>query len=139
MKRDRHLIPLSQEHQLGLALARRCSHAAGDEASLRQQWQAVVERFQSELDPHFAAEERWLLPALQAAGETAAVDRTLAEHAQLRRLIAAPPSDPQAQLQALGRQLTAHIRFEERELFELAQRVLDSETLSRIGAALLDH
>jgi len=65
---------------------------------------------------------QWLLPALDAAGETAVTAQTRAEHAELRRLVA-------ADVRAFAMLLERHIRFEERTLFESAQRKLDLATL----------
>ena len=50
------------------------------------------------------------------------------EHRELRaafdRLVDAPESDLPQQLDLLGRQLAAHVRFEERRFFEKLQEIL---------------
>jgi hypothetical protein len=114
---------LSSEHHQALVLARRIAQAgrsAGADARLVDE---VLGSMRDQLEPHFAVEERSLLPALAAVGETALVERTLADHRHLRELaahLAAPGALP-----AFGRQLAAHVRFEERELFEVCQQRLD--------------
>ncbi len=89
----------------------------------------VVARFHAELEPHFRLEEDRLLPALRRAGETPLVARTLSEHADLRRLIADNQTGNLAQFADL---LTAHIRFEEKELFQRAQQLLDLGQLTEL-------
>jgi hemerythrin-like domain-containing protein len=126
MRRHPALRDLSSEHHAGLVLvrrARRAAQLAAPQAAVA--WQEVRHRFYGELEAHFTAEEQGLLPALREAGETALVERTLREHAALRALIA----DRQPRLQQFAEMLGAHIRFEERELFETAQRLLDDQVL----------
>lgn len=106
MKRDPRLIPLSWDHQRGLALAlraRKCA-ASGSASDVESLWAELRAAFDAELEPHFALEEQHLLPALAACGETALVERTLDEHRRLRALVAglpvgvsaAPPDAPPA-------------------------------------------
>lgn len=119
MKRSPGLRDLSSEHHTGLVLARRVVQAATDD-EVAHAWGELVERFETELEPHFRLEETQLLPALAQAGDMAIVQRTLDEHAQLRALIYDLPHDA-ASLRAFAKLLQAHIRFEERELFATAQ------------------
>jgi hemerythrin-like domain-containing protein len=132
MRRDPNLVRLSRDHHTGLVLAKRARELATNEATeQRAAWTQMQARFADELEPHLQLEERGLLPALRAAGEDVLVDRTLTEHAELRRLIAsADPSAPKR----FGEALTAHIRFEEADLFETAQRVLPADVLDALGA-----
>lgn len=119
MKRHPDLRSLSDDHHTALVLARRTRRAAergGDDAGvLEAQWRDVVRAFADELEPHFAIEERWLLPRLEAAGETRLVERNCADHARLRELVRESSSAPVlAEFAAL---LERHVRFEEREVF----------------------
>ncbi len=126
MRRCAALKRLSSEHHSGLVIARRARIAA---PAAETAWTELRQRFADELEPHFQLEERGLLPALEAAGEQALVERTLAEHRALRRLIdGGGPAD----LDAFARLLTEHIRFEENGLFAMAQRVLGSDALAAI-------
>lgn len=127
MKRSAGLRALSSEHHTALVLAKRAASAvaSGDWADA---WIDVAQRFAAELEPHFRLEEELLLPALMSAGETALVERTLAEHAQLRSLIYRTPHDA-ASLQTFAELLQAHVRFEERELFVTAQARLTEFSL----------
>lgn len=119
MKRSPGLRTLSSEHHTALVLARRAARAAtgGDWTTT---WNEVAHYFVAELEPHFRLEEELLLPALVQTGETLLVERTLAEHVQLRSLVYDRPRDA-ATLLAFAELLQAHVRFEERELFVIAQ------------------
>ena len=131
MRRHPVLRDLSSEHHAGLVMARRASLAAGDVPAVRAAaWAELAERFRAELDPHFRREEALLLPALRAAGERGLVERTLAEHAAMRRLIVSDRAEGLAEFAEL---LRAHIRFEEQVLFECAQRRLDPAELAALG------
>jgi quercetin dioxygenase-like cupin family protein len=95
----------------------------------------VREAFRQHLDPHFAAEEELLLPALGAAGAGPLADRTLREHAGMRALLRrAEETGAREPLAAFAAALEAHIRFEERDLFEAAERLLPAEVLERLAA-----
>jgi len=130
MKRHPDLLQLSREHYGALKLARDARRAAasrdaGEVAALAQR---VVQVFPVELDPHFRVEEQGILLLLAQAGQHGLVARTLADHAELRRLaqaLATPDADTLLRFADL---LGAHVRFEEREVFEVAQASLDTET-----------
>ena len=132
MQRDPNLVRLSRDHHTGLVLAKRARELETTEATQRRAaWTEMQARFADELEPHFQLEEQGLLPALRTAGEDVLVDRTLTEHAELRRLIAsAEASAPRR----FGEALATHIRFEETALFETAQRVLAADVLDALGA-----
>lgn len=126
MKRSPGLRTLSSEHHTALVLARRAAMAAtGDDWA--DVWNEVAQYFVAELEPHFCQEEQ-LLPALVQTGETLLVERTLAEHVQLRSLVYDRPRDA-ATLRAFAELLLAHVRFEERELFVIAQARLPEFSL----------
>jgi len=132
MRRDPNLMRLSREHHTGLVLAKRARELpANDESQRRVAWAEIRAGFAEQLEPHFALEEQGLLPALRAVGEDALVERTLAEHAALRALVA---SDAPEAPSRFGDTLSAHIRFEESALFETAQQVLPAPVLAELGA-----
>ncbi|KAB2927380.1 MAG: hemerythrin domain-containing protein [Dechloromonas sp.] len=123
MKRSPALRQLSREHHTALSLALRIAKA--NDTVAREALLASVPRlFNDELEPHFQEEERSLLPQLATAGEMALVARTLAEHAQMRALAAAIAIGNASALAPFGELLQAHVRFEERELFAVAERRL---------------
>ena len=137
MQRDPALRSLSSEHHTGLVVARRARKAAGQDAQAQATtWKAIREIFRADLEPHFQREEQGLLPVLRVAGEADLVDRTLREHRSLRALIS---ENRPSNLALFAESLTAHIRFEEKELFESAQRVLGSKVLADLGRVLDDR
>ena len=136
MKRVAALRQLSDDHHQGLVLALKAKKAAAgkDALSVDAIWADVTQRFSAELEPHFQIEEQFLAPALLDAGETQLIQRLEQEHAALRALLTS--SDRSAtSLEVFGRMLEQHIRFEERELFETAQRLLSSGALDTIATA----
>ncbi len=132
MRRAPGLVALSREHHAALVLAKRAQHSAAAEARAAAVFAAeLVVIFARELEPHFRVEEEVLLPALDRAGQAAAVRRTLDEHAELRGLAAQCAAGETAGLARFGTALEAHVRFEERELFPLAEAVLTPRELAR--------
>lgn len=126
MKRHPQLQDLSREHHGALKQARAArlaaeSHDASQVAALAQR---VARLFADELEPHFRVEEQGILQQMAVAGELALVQRTLDEHAEMRRLVSALAIPDAAILLRFADLLAAHVRFEERELFEAAQTVL---------------
>lgn len=136
MKRVPELRDLSDDHHTGLVLARRCRQAARPGAAVQPEalWRELREAFAGHLEPHFQIEERHLLPGLEAIGEASLAARIRDEHAALRALRDAPAPD-RAGLARFGELLEAHIRFEEREVFEATQDRLPAPTLAAIAAA----
>lgn len=131
MQRDPALRDLSSDHHLGLVLARRAFRAAGDDATTQATaWRELRARFHDELEAHFRREEQGLLPALSEVGQDELVERTLAEHETMRGLIAEDRVDNLARFAEL---LKAHIHFEEKVLFETAQRVLSPDRLAALS------
>ncbi|HVK40595.1 MAG TPA: hemerythrin domain-containing protein [Candidatus Kapabacteria bacterium] len=125
MIRHRTLVPLSHDHHLGLVAAQRLKRgdAAYRDMSVAD---SIAELWKSELATHFEQEERALF-VLEVSSECRAmIERALADHARMRELVAqaARGDDPDATARELGALLEQHIRFEERELFELMQTEL---------------
>jgi mannose-6-phosphate isomerase-like protein (cupin superfamily) len=120
MKRHPALVPLSHDHQHGLVLAKRLQ---------RDETDGFTEFFERELVRHFRLEEEVVFPLLAEAGvEPPELARALLDHQRIRA--GAAHADA-----ALGELLEAHIRLEERVLFETIQRVVPDERLT----ALLPH
>ena len=126
MKRSPILQPLSREHHTALTLAKAGELAAksGDEALVRLTCQRVIRAFADELEPHFQIEEVSLLPLLHSPETQPLLERTLADHSQLRGLLVALRQNDAGALDSFGKCLTAHVRFEERELFPVLEGLL---------------
>ena len=133
MKRHPALRQLSDDHHQGLVLALRAKKAAAgdDTLDVDSVWQEVVTRFARELEPHFRIEEQRLSPALLRHGEQALIERLDCEHAELRQLASRVIRNRQ-NLARFGELLQQHIRFEERELFEVAQQRLTEQELAEV-------
>jgi hypothetical protein len=133
MKRDPALVPLTREHHEALVLALR-ARTVSEEADAVTLREHLLRRWHEQFEPHFAAEEQTLLPALTAAGAARWAEQTLAQHGELRGLISRLTAGDLAALALWGHAMERHVRFEERELFEHAQKLLDLRPLA-VGLA----
>jgi len=140
MLRDKSLIPLSHQHQRALALCVRIDRAPPIPANDLQAWQVEIgQLFEQEIEIHFAAEEGVVFPAAERFSELVPlVEELIVEHGSLRVLFRqAEARCMSAQtLSALGQQLSAHIRKEERQLFERMQQVMNAQELKTLGMQL---
>jgi hemerythrin-like domain-containing protein len=126
MKRSAILQPLSREHHTALTLAKASERAAqsGDKVRVSQTCQRVIRAYANELEPHFRIEEVSLLPLLHSTETQPLVERALADHQRLRGLIDALRQSDAEALDSFGKCLSAHVRFEERELFPVLEGLL---------------
>lgn len=140
MLRDPSLIPLSHQHQHALALCVRIDRGLRDRTVDAATLQEDVDTlFRNEIEYHFRAEEQVLFPGLQQVESLPALlDELRVEHASLRRYgaRAAARQLTAEELQVFAASLSAHIRKEERQLFEQAQAALKHEELARLGREL---
>ena len=148
MKRHPSLIPLSHDHHDTLVVAQ--GLIRGRPTAPRSDWptdrRAQADRlaafYESTLQPHFAAEEAEVFPlAERLLPDHADLVKALRkDHADLRAEILALPARPDADLAArlptLGARLEAHVRSEERVLFEAVQQAATPAELERLGAEL---
>lgn len=110
--------------------------AAGqDDTPLAVMWKEIEEKFRFDLEPHFRVEEEAIAPALESHGESALVQRLIQEHKELREYFKPGADRTAANLASFGVLLENHIRFEERELFEVAQKVLNPDELNAVAIA----
>lgn len=128
MKRSAALQSLSREHHTALTLAKACERAAqsGVAEQVGMVCQRAIREFEKELEPHFQIEEQSLLTLLKSAETQPLVQRTLADHHQLRALLEGLQQNNADALDSFGKCLSAHVRFEERELFPALESVLAS-------------
>lgn len=126
MKRDPRLAGLSVEHHRALVLARRVESGSVAASDLRT-------HFERDLEPHFAIEERVLLPALRSGGHAAIADRTQGEHDRLRRAVEIANDGEPDTLRGFASLLVAHVRFEERELFPACEAHLPVAVLDEVS------
>jgi hemerythrin-like domain-containing protein len=140
MLRDKNLIPLSRQHQHVLALCVRIDRASPiDDADLASWQTEVAQLFQSEVRFHLSAEELALFPAARTFPELISlVEELLADHAALRESFAKAEAHnlSATDLCAFGQRMSAHIRREERRLFERMQELMNREELALLGQKL---
>jgi hemerythrin-like domain-containing protein len=140
MLRDKALVPLSRQHQHALALCVRIDRAQPKAETDLELWQAEITRqFQQEIRIHFAAEELVLFPAAREFNELASlVEELSGEHTMLREDFAQAEARGLSAEGILGfaQRLSAHIRKEERQLFERVQELMSKEEIAVLGAIL---
>ena len=140
------LIPLSEDHHHGLALALRCRKQALGQLKpmgakgLKERADEVREFFANHLVAHFRAEEEALFPKLVAIVPESAtiIDQLVRDHQQIRDAIT--QLDREAGLGKLvfdlGDLLERHIRKEERELFPLFEQHVGEIGAEAVGAEI---
>jgi hemerythrin-like domain-containing protein len=103
-------------------------------------WQAeIAQEFQAEIRIHFAAEELALFPAAREFGQLLPlVEELLSDHRELRERFAEAEAQrlSATDLAAFARQLSGHIRKEERQLFESLQELMPAGELAILGRKL---
>ena len=140
MLRDKNLIPLSRQHQHALALCVRLDRAVQSGQVDAEAWQAEIQQiFEQEIGTHFDAEERELFPAAAHCPELRSlVEELLNEHQALRQVFASAATRQltSGDVRSFAAKLSAHIRKEERDLFERMQKLLSTNELAAIGKTL---
>ncbi|HEX9264187.1 MAG TPA: hemerythrin domain-containing protein [Candidatus Binatia bacterium] len=140
------LIPLSQDHHHGLALALRCRKQALGQikpmgaAGLRERAKEFLDFYTSNLEAHFRAEEEVLFPALHSAipATGSVIEELIREHVEIRQIMPrlAAGSGLAKLIFDLGDLLERHIRREERELFPLFEQHIQGSQAEMIGEEL---
>ena len=140
MKRHPALIPLSQDHQKGLLLAQLLKKNAPEYKGLPKdpigKMNYAKEVYNNELDQHFSEEEEFVFPYLTNKRKEIdeLVTEILSEHRILKTSIFALKDNSTliVEMDKIGYLLEAHIRKEERNLFEIIPQVLSEEELKII-------
>jgi len=140
VKRHPSLASLSRDHHHALVLARDARRLALEPGQHTPERIAELKRrFDTELAPHFALEERELIGRSVACGEplAALAAQVVADHDALRTIIASlEPQLLTSQSEAFGARLEAHVRFEERDWFPALEAQLGSDALARLASSL---
>lgn len=139
MLRDKNLVPLSHQHQHALALCVVINRALDGTAPDLHQLQSEIETaWVQEISLHFEAEEAHLFPAARKVGLDSIVADLIADHEVLRNAfeIARARTMSAEQMRDFAARLSAHIRKEERQLFEQCQARMDPATMATAGTAL---
>lgn len=137
--RDANLVPLSHQHQHALALCVRIDRGLRTANDIERWNKEIQQLFESEIQHHFAAEEQLLFPDAREYNELAPlVDQLLRDHSEIRSLAerTAGRRLGRSELLDFATLLSAHVRTEERQLFERCQELMPPDVLARLGADL---
>ncbi|HET7360542.1 MAG TPA: hemerythrin domain-containing protein [Salinimicrobium sp.] len=130
IKRDKSIQPLSREHHHNLLLCWKIRTGFSKGVALQRMKKYADWFFKDHVLPHFKIEEAYLFPVLGAENEM--VKRALAEHRRLKRLFG-NKTKIERSLSLIEEELEAHVRFEERILFNEIQKVANKEQLALIA------
>lgn len=141
LHRDPRLIPLSHQHQHGLAISvliDRGLKAEPTAEKARELALKVARLAEAELLEHFRIEEEILFPEVRAALERGEIlDTLVGEHRVMEELVRriGEARDEKAipLLKEFAAVLHRHIRTEERQLFEEIQQSVNEAGLAALG------
>lgn len=140
MLRDKSLIPLSRQHQHALALCVRIDRASPIPDPDLKAWQAEMgQHFRAEIRIHFEAEEQIVFPLARGFRQLdLLVEELLLDHEWLRErfAMAEVQTMSSSEVSAFAQRLSAHIRKEERQLFEQLQEMMNEQELALMGERL---
>lgn len=141
MLRNKNLVPLSHQHQHALAFCVQIDRALANPAAMdtRKIQQDIADLYQRELSVHFEAEERLVFPAAEQIEDLMSlVDELRIEHGLIRGGVKRAEAGDltTSDIQVFAASLSAHIRKEERELFETMQQKLAPAVLDELGPEL---
>lgn len=131
IKRHQALQPLSRQHHFGLLFSWKLRKGFSNNVATERLQEYAKWFFETEIKPHFKDEEEYVFPVLDKENEL--VVRALKEHRRIERLFK-DTENPEKSLNQLEEELDAHIRFEERILFNEIQKVATTEQLEKIAA-----
>jgi len=129
IKRSEDLIQLSREHHHALLLCWKIKNGLAKDIALPRIIAYANWFYVNHLLPHFVLEEKFVFPILSKED----LNRQKAEqqHTQLRALFERKEKDQQT-LTDIQNILTDHIRFEERVVFNEAQKLANPEQLKKL-------
>ena len=129
IKRHISLQPVSREHHHGLLLSWKIKEGFKRQIAMERIKRYTDWFWENHLLAHFEFEEKYLFPILNK--EDKMIKRVLREHRRLKRLFTATDKIEQ-NLSLIEEELIAHIRFEERILFQEIQTLASEEQLKMI-------
>jgi iron-sulfur cluster repair protein YtfE (RIC family) len=127
IKRHLSLQPLSRDHHFGLLMCFKIREGFRRNVEPERIKRYADWFWQHHLVPHFITEEKYVFPIL--GNEHPLVNQALAEHRHLQQLFERKEdvSDTMSQIEEA---LEAHIRFEERVLFNEIQKIATPDQLA---------
>ena len=131
IKRSKQLTPLSKDHHEGLLFAWKIKQGLKNETDPKTIAQYVHWFWKNHLQEHFTEEEQILAPYLPADNEL--LKQMFDEHENIEAMVRINDEIPDKTLLAqLAQAIDDHIRFEERQLFPYAEKVITEEQLNDI-------
>jgi len=130
IKRHRALQPLSRQHHFGLLFSWKLRKGFSKNIDPERLQKYASWFFEKEIKPHFEAEEKYVFTVLKEENEL--IHRALKEHRRIENLFK-ENENPEKSLRQLEQELDAHIRFEERILFNEIQKVATASQLEKIS------
>lgn len=140
--RHETLIPLTHDHHHALAQARRLLDVEGmeDQTDRRNLTNDFVNFYFGRAVRHFHEEEElFFAPLIDIPEARDLVLRAVADHLRLHALVrgirrqSASGEADQQRLNEISRLLTEHVRFEEKELFPLIERLIPEAELQDLA------
>ncbi len=132
-KRAKELHPLSHDHHHGLLLCWKIRQGLKKNIDPERIMKYAREFFRDSLEQHFYEEEKFLFPLLGL--DHPMIKKACKDHKRLRRLFL-DENDLLKTSSLIEEELEAHIRFEERELFNQIQKVAGEDELDRMNKKL---
>jgi len=129
IKRIEALQPLSREHHQGLLLSWKIRTGFSKDIAVERIKKYTDWFYAHHLIPHFELEEDLIFPILGENNEL--VNLALLQHKKLRQLFT-KKDDVAITLNQIEKELTNHIRFEERVLFNAIQNIATKHQLNLI-------
>jgi len=141
IKRSEELQPLSRQHHNGLLFCLLLQKGIKKQADPEVMKEFIQSFWYKDLHHHFVLEENYLLPLInQYPALQAGLNRMVNEHYELKNIINENSLNISYEsIEALRRNLDAHIRFEERELFPSIEQTISMQQRMAIGAALANE
>lgn len=138
MKRNENLKTLSWEHHDGLVASFRLKLGLKKSANPEEMVKYIFHIWESNLEHHFWQEEQTLL---NLRIEPKYIQQMKSEHERFRRLIENLKEDSKNIniIEEFAELLNKHIRFEERTLYPLVEKEIDSDKLNEIGKFLKEQ
>lgn len=144
MKRHKALQSLSHDHHHGLRLAQLIKKGNPEYKGLPQTSSDkklyIIKFFKENLIRHFKKEEEILFPLSREKNSNVEklIDELIEEQKKIYLIIdkLKISTKPEVELDNLGKLLDAHIRKEERELFQIIQKILSENELEKLETDL---
>jgi hemerythrin-like domain-containing protein len=132
IKRSEQLAPLSRDHHDGLLFAWKIKQGLKNGTDPEAMMAYVHWFWSNHLQLHFSQEEHLLLAHLSDSDELA--QQLMSEHQDIKQVISGEASA--FLLADLADKITAHIRFEERQLFPYIEQTITTDALNSIHKKL---